>query len=115
MSMKKLFSEPLFFIAFILLAIAGCALQVWYFSIPADAAGLLSAAEKSIRSAADTEFFSGGKSHYLICFLHIHSKRFFSINMFPCVKSSNGYFCVSLRNGQIEYDINFRIIKKFLN
>ena len=43
MSMKKLFSEPLFFIAFILLAIAGCALQVWYFSIPADAAGLLPA------------------------------------------------------------------------
>ncbi len=43
MTMKKLFSDPLFFIAFILLAIAGCGLQVWFFSIRPDASGLLPA------------------------------------------------------------------------
>ena len=39
--MKKLFSHPLFFITFILLAIAGCSLQVWFFGIQPDSAGLL--------------------------------------------------------------------------
>ena len=39
--MKKLFSHPLFYIAFILLAIIGCSLQVWFFSIRPDASGLM--------------------------------------------------------------------------
>jgi len=39
--MKKLFSHPLFYISFILLAILSCSLQVWFFSIRPDAAGLL--------------------------------------------------------------------------
>lgn len=46
--MKKLFSHPLFFITFILLAIVGCALQVWFFSIPADSAGLLPGSHISV-------------------------------------------------------------------